>query len=78
MFKSNLMRQLKMSLQTFSTVRKVAVTLDANSGATIHPLFTYTPFTLSGYRIINENLALTNLTAIAYIYSLPTAVFPVF
>ncbi|MEH1765797.1 MAG: hypothetical protein V7K76_26050 [Nostoc sp.] len=65
-------------LQTFSTVRKVAVPLDANSGTNITPLFAYTPFTLSGYRVINENLSLSNLQAIAYIYSLPVVAFPVF
>lgn len=67
-----------MMLKTFSTVKKIAVSLDANSGATIHPLFNYVPFTLAGYRVINENLALTNLKAIAYIYSLPLTEFPVF
>ena len=65
-------------LQTFSTVRKVAITLDANSGATVHPLLTYTPFTLSGYRVITESLLLSNLIAITYIYSLPKVDFPVF
>ncbi|MEH2130127.1 MAG: hypothetical protein V7K86_05610 [Nostoc sp.] len=65
-------------LQTFSTVQKCAVSLNANSGTNITPLFTYTPFTLSGYRVINENLSLTNLQAIAYIYSLPVVPFPVF
>ncbi len=67
-----------MVLQTFSTTTKVAITLNANSGASIVPLFTYTPFTLSGYRVINENLSLTNVTAIAYIYSLAPVPFPVF
>lgn len=65
-------------LQTFSTVQKCAVTLNANTGTNITPLFTYTPFTLSGYRVINENLSLSNLQAIAYIYSQPTVPFPVF
>ena len=65
-------------LQTFSSVRKVAITLDANSGASIHPLLTYTPFILSGYRVITENLSLSNLVVIAYIYSLQKVDFPVF
>ncbi|MEH1821936.1 MAG: hypothetical protein V7L31_23125 [Nostoc sp.] len=65
-------------LQTFSKTRKVAVTLNADSGASITPLFTYTPFSLSGYRVIDGNLILNNIQAIAYIYSLPQVEFPVF
>lgn len=65
-------------IENFSITSKVAVTLDANSGSTIHPLFTYTPYTLNGYRVINESLVLSNINAIGYIYSLPVVEFPTF
>ncbi|MCW5315634.1 hypothetical protein GTQ43_17995 [Nostoc sp. KVJ3] len=65
-------------IENFSVTSKVAVTLDANSGSTVHPLFTYTPYTLNGYRVINESLSLSNVNAIAYIYSLPVVAFPTF
>ncbi|OYE02144.1 hypothetical protein [Nostoc sp. 'Peltigera membranacea cyanobiont' 232] len=65
-------------IENFSITSKVSVTLNADSGATVHPLFTYAPFILNGYRVINESLVLSNINAIAYIYSLPIVAFPTF
>jgi len=67
-----------MTLQNFSITEKVAISLNASSGNTLTQLFTYEPFTLSGYRVISESLQISNINIIAYVYSLATVPFPVF
>ncbi|WP_138500959.1 hypothetical protein [Nostoc sp. PA-18-2419] len=67
-----------MSLDTFEIKTKVMITLDANTGTSVKPLFVHTPYTKAGYRVINEYFEISNLKAISWIYSLPEVEFPVF
>ncbi|MBH8553317.1 hypothetical protein I8751_13220 [Nostocaceae cyanobacterium CENA357] len=67
-----------MALDTLIVKEKIGITLDANSGATAVPIYTYIPFSRSGYRLINEYLEVNNLRATSWIYSLAKVQFPVF
>lgn len=58
--------------------QKLAVTLDKNSLSNIIPLFTYTPYSKSGYRLLDEYLEVANLQAISWIYNIDEVEFPVF
>ncbi|WP_375470250.1 hypothetical protein [uncultured Nostoc sp.] len=67
-----------MAFETFTIKSKVCVTLDPDTGSTVKPLLTYTPYSKSGYRLINEYLEINNLKAVSWIYNLPAVPFPVF
>lgn len=67
-----------MALDTFTTKSKVAITLDANTGTTVKPIMVKVPYVKQGYRVINEYYEVTNLKAVAWIYSVEPVPFPVF
>ncbi|PHJ54510.1 hypothetical protein VF06_37475 [Nostoc linckia z4] len=67
-----------MVLETFAIKSKLCITLDANTGSTVKPLLTYTPYNKAGYRLIHEYLEIENLKAVGWIYSLTEVEFPVF
>ncbi|WP_445628419.1 hypothetical protein [Nostoc sp. DSM 114167] len=65
-------------LDTFTIKSKAVITLDANSGSSVVPIFQYSPFTKAGYRTINEYFEINNLKAVAFIYNTDAVPFPVF
>jgi hypothetical protein len=67
-----------MAFETFTIKSKACITLDPNSGSTVKPLFTITPYNKSGYRLIHEYIEVENLKAVSWIYSLAEIEFPVF
>lgn len=67
-----------MSTHNITVKQKLAVTLDSNSGSNIIPLFTYTPYSKSGYRLIDEYLEITEIKAISWIYNIEQVEFPIF
>lgn len=67
-----------MTLDSFKIKTKICITLDANSGSSVIPLFNYAPWVKAGYRLVNEYFEVQNIKAVAFIYSLPPAAFPVF
>ncbi len=58
--------------------QKIITSLSASSGTSVIPLFSYTPYTQIGYRLISESLELNNLKAVSWIYNLAEIEFPVF
>lgn len=67
-----------MGIDNLLIKEKVITTLDASCGTDIVPLYSYDPFTKSGYRVLDESLEIQNLKAVSWIYNLAEITFPIF
>ncbi|WP_375470988.1 hypothetical protein [uncultured Nostoc sp.] len=67
-----------MSLEPLTIKEKLIISIDSNSADNVVPLFSYIPYTKSGYRLIDEYLEIENLKVISWIYSIDPIEFPVF
>lgn len=67
-----------MAVNNLIVKQKLAITLDSASASNVIPLFTYTPYSKSGYRLLDEYLEIDNLKAISWIYNIPAVEFPIF
>jgi len=67
-----------MAFDSLVITQKIITSLSASSGTSVIPLFSYTPYTQVGYRLISESLELNNLKAVSWIYNLAEVEFPVF
>lgn len=67
-----------MVVNVFTIQEKICTVLDAASASNVIPLFTYVPYSKSGFRVLDESLSVENLRAVSWIYNTAPVEFPIF